>query len=160
MIIMATYSKLVKKENVKLSNDNYGIRTHEIDTVTIHCTAGEGTAMDIINILISRNCSSNYTIGYDGSIGVCVEEEKGAWTSSDYENDNRAITIEVSSKSYHPYEVTAKAYDALIKLLADICTRNNNRKLIWFGSKNATLNYNPKPNEMRMTVHRWFSNKS
>lgn len=150
---LVTYTKI-------LSNNTYGKRTHIIDTVTIHCTSGNGTAESIINVLEANNCSCNYTIGYDGSIGLCLSESHAAWTSSSYENDNRAITIEVSSNSVYPtYDVEDKAYQSLIKLLVDICTRNGGRRLVWFGSKSATLAYNPKPNEMRMTVHRWFANK-
>ena len=32
--------------------------------------------------------------------------------------------------------------------------------LIWFGDKQKTLNYQPKADEMILTVHRWFANKS
>ena len=31
---------------------------------------------------------------------------------------------------------------------------------IYFGDKTKTLNYSPKADEMVMTVHRWFANKS
>ena len=53
-----------------------------------------------------------------------------------------------------------KVYQSLIKLCVDICRRNGKKKLIWFGDKNKTLNYNPKSDEMVLTVHRWFANKS
>jgi hypothetical protein len=53
-----------------------------------------------------------------------------------------------------------KVYQSLIKLCADICRRNGKKKLIWFGDKNKTLNYSPKSDEMVLTVHRWFANKS
>lgn len=42
----------------------------------------------------------------------------------------------------------------------DICKRNGKKKLIWFGDKDKTLNYSPKSDEMILTVHRWFANKS
>jgi uncharacterized protein YgiM (DUF1202 family) len=42
----------------------------------------------------------------------------------------------------------------------DICKRNGKTKLLWLGDKNKTLNYSPKSNEMVLTVHRWFANKS
>ena len=32
--------------------------------------------------------------------------------------------------------------------------------LLWFGDKEKTLNYSPKSNEMVLSVHRWFANKS
>ena len=34
------------------------------------------------------------------------------------------------------------------------------KKLLWFGDKNKSLNYQPKADEMLITVHRWFANKS
>ena len=42
----------------------------------------------------------------------------------------------------------------------DICKRNGKKKLLWFGDKDKTLNYSPKADEMVLTVHRWFANKS
>ena len=51
-------------------------------------------------------------------------------------------------------------YQRLIKLCADICQRNGKKKLLWLGDKDKTLNYNPAADEMVLTVHRWFANKS
>lgn len=42
----------------------------------------------------------------------------------------------------------------------DICKRNGKSKLLWFGDKDKTLAYTPKSDEMVLTVHRWFANKS
>lgn len=42
----------------------------------------------------------------------------------------------------------------------DICKRNGKTKLLWFGDKNKSLNYEPASDEMVITVHRWFANKS
>jgi LysM repeat protein len=51
-------------------------------------------------------------------------------------------------------------YETLIKLCTDICKRNGKIKLLWLGDKDKTLNYSPKADEMLLTVHRWFANKS
>ena len=51
-------------------------------------------------------------------------------------------------------------YERLIDLCTDICKRNGKTKLIWFGDKTKSLAYEPKDNEMVITVHRWFANKS
>ena len=51
-------------------------------------------------------------------------------------------------------------YQSLIRLCVDICKRNGKKKLLWLGDKNKTLNYSPKSDEMVLTVHRWFANKS
>ena len=42
----------------------------------------------------------------------------------------------------------------------DICRRNGKKKLIWFDDKDKTLNYQPRADEMIITVHRWFADKS
>lgn len=51
-------------------------------------------------------------------------------------------------------------YASLVNLCVDICKRNGKSKLLWLGDKDKTLNYSPKSNEMVLTVHRWFANKS
>ena len=56
--------------------------------------------------------------------------------------------------------MTDAVYASLIKLCTDICKRNGKTKLLWFADKDKTLNYNPRADEMVLTVHRWFANKS
>lgn len=79
-------------------------RNHKIDTITIHCVVGQCSAERIGEIFkpTSRQASSNYGIGYDGRIGLYVDEADRSWCSSSAANDNRAITIEVASDTKHP----------------------------------------------------------
>ena len=56
--------------------------------------------------------------------------------------------------------MNSKVYATLVKLCVDICKRNGKKKLLWFGDKTKSLNYEPKSDEMVITVHRWFANKS
>jgi hypothetical protein len=105
----------------------------------------------------SRQASSNYGIGYDGRIGMYVEEKDRSWCSSNAANDNRAITIEVASDTKEPYAVTDKAYAALIDLLVDICKRNGIKELVWSTNKADRVNHK---NGCNMTVHRDYANKS
>lgn len=51
-------------------------------------------------------------------------------------------------------------YNSLVKLCIDICKRNGKKKLIWISDKEKSLAYEPKSDEMVLTVHRWFANKS
>lgn len=141
-----------------LSPNHSGQRTHVIDTITIHCVVGQCTAKRIGEIFLpeSRKASSNYGIGYDGEIGLYVEEKNRSWCSSSASNDQRAITIEVASDTTHPYAVTDKAYAALIDLVTDICKRNNIKKLLWKGDKSLI----GQVDKQNMTVHRWFANKA
>lgn len=146
----------------QLSPNRNSPRNHKIDRITIHCFVGQVTAKRGCEVFLpsSKKASCNYVVGYDGSIGLCVDEGDRSWCSSNSANDNRAVTIETASDNKHPYAVTEKAYAALLDLVTDICRRNGKTKILWFGDKNKTLAYQPKSNEMVMTVHRWFANKS
>lgn len=53
-----------------------------------------------------------------------VEEKNRSWCSSSNSNDQRAVTIECTSDTKHPYWMNDKVYSTLIKLCADICKRN------------------------------------
>ena len=141
-----------------LSPNHSGQRTHEIDTITIHCVVGQCTAKRIGEIFLpeARQASSNYGIGYDGEIGLYVEEKNRSWCTSSRSNDQRAITIEVASDTTEPYAVTDKAYAALIDLVTDICKRNGIKELKWQGDKSLI----GQVDKQNMTVHRWFENKS
>lgn len=102
-------------------------RKHTIDTVTIHCVVGQCSVETLGTIFARSSCqaSANYGIGYDGRVGLYVEEKDRSWCTSSASNDNRAITIEVASDTYDPYAVTDAAYNKLIDLLVDICKRND-----------------------------------
>ena len=89
-----------------------------------------------------------------------VEEKNRSWCSSSKENDQRAVTIECASETTEPYAFRDVVYQTLIKLCVDICKRNGKKKLLWLGDKDTTLAYTPKADEMVLTVHRWFANKS
>lgn len=134
-------------------------RNHKIDTITIHCVVGQCTAERIGEIFkpTSRKASSNYGIGFDGRIGLYVDEADRSWCSSSAANDNRAITIEVASDTKHPYAVNDKAYAALLDLVEDICRRNGITKLVWSTSKDERVNHK---NGCNMTVHRDYANKA
>ena len=146
----------------KLSPNHSGQRTHSIDRITPHCVVGQLSAESICGCFTSpsRQASCNYGIGTDGRISLCVEEKNRSWCSSSNANDQRAITIECASDRSEPYAMNDKVYASLISLCTDICKRNGKKKLLWFGDKNNALNYAPKSDEMVITVHRWFANKS
>lgn len=146
----------------KLSPNHSGQRTHSIDRITPHCVVGQCSIETLGNIFYptSRQASCQYGIGSDGRIGMYVEEKNRSWCSSSNENDQRAITIECASDTTEPYAMNDKVYARLIELCVDICKRNGKKKLIWLGDKDKTLNYVPKSDEMVITVHRWFANKS
>ena len=134
-------------------------RNHKIDTITIHCFVAQVTAKRGCEVFqpTSKKASCNYVVGYDGSIGLCVDEGDRSWCTSSGVNDHRAITIEVASDNKEPYAVTEKAYAAMLDLVTDICKRNGIKKLVWSTNKNERMNH---LNGCNMTVHRDYANKS
>lgn len=155
-----TNSKLVAY--TKLSPNHSGLRTHSIDRISPHCVVGQCSVETLGNIFADRNreASSNYGIGSDGRVGMYIEEKNRSWCTSSNSNDQRAVTIECASDTTEPYTMNSAVYETLIKLCTDICKRNGKTKLLWFSDKDKALNYVPKSDEMVLTVHRWFANKS
>ena len=138
-------------------------RTHAIDTVTIHCTAGQRTVEQLGAIFepASRKASCNYAIGSDGRIALIVPEGSRSWCSSNAENDHRAVTIEVSSDDKAPYAVNDAAYASLIYLVADICRRNGIAKLLWKHDKSLIGKTGADGKLLQnLTLHKWFANKA
>ena len=146
----------------RLSPNHSGQRNHAIDRITPHCVVGQCTAEGLGDWFArsSTQASSNYGIDKNGRVGLYVEEKNRSWCSSSSANDNRAVTIECASDTTEPYWMNDAVYATLIKLCTDICKRNGKTKLLWFADKNVTLGYTPAADEMVLTVHRWFANKS
>ena len=145
-----------------LSPNHSGQRTKIIDRISPHCVVGQCSAEGLGDWFHrpSTQASSNYGIDKDGRIGLYVEEKNRSWCTSSNENDQRAVTIECASGKVEPYAMNEVVYDRLIDLCVDICQRNGKKKLLWFGDKQKSLSYQPKEDEMLITVHRWFANKS
>lgn len=143
----------------KLSPNHSGKRNHVIDTITIHCMAGNASVETCGALFAnpSRKASSNYGIGSDGRIALYVDEANRSWCTSSASNDNRAVTIEVANNGSAPdWPVSDKAYAALLDLVTDICKRNGIKKLLWKGDKSLI----GQVNKQNMTVHRWFAAKA
>lgn len=152
-----SYSKLVTY--VKLSPNRSSREGNKIDTITIHCMAGNLSVESCGSIFANpaRKASSNYGIGTDGRIACYVEDEYRSWCSSSRSNDRRAITIEVANtQARHPWPVSKAAYESLILLCADICKRHGIKKLLWRADKSLIGNVS----KQNMTVHRWFAAKA
>ena len=151
---LATYKKLSPKYTAG--------RKNALTRITPHCVVGQWTCENIAREFYAtgRRASCNYGIGYDGRVALIVEEKNRAWTSNSSDNDGRAITIEVASDTTHPYAFRQAAWDKLVDLCVDICKRNGKKKLLWLGTKQKSLAYTPKPDEMVLTAHRWFAAKA
>lgn len=133
----------------RISPNKTSPRQHTIDKITIHHCAGVLSLHTLGRIFANplRRASSNYGINVNGLVGQYVDEADRAWTSSNGPNDHRAVTIEVSNMAIGgEWPVSAKSYNALIKLCVDICKRNKIKKLIYTGDARGNL-----------TEHRYFS---
>ena len=134
--------------DIEMITRNKTIRTAKIDTITIHHMATIATAQACAASFLptERKASANYCIGNDGSVALSVPEEYRSWCSSSYENDNRAITIEVSNDGRAPdWHVGDVAMEKLLALCVDICRRNGIEKLVFTGDPTGNL-----------TMHKWF----
>ena len=117
-------------------------RKFPITKITIHHMAGKLSVEECGNVFASasRQASSNYGIDSRGHVGLYVDEANRSWCSSNAENDNRAVTIEVANDEIGGYwHVSDRALNKLIDLCVDICERNNIPKLIYTGDKNGNL---------------------
>ena len=120
-----------------------------IRKITIHHTAGVASVegMGATFAPASRQGSANYGIGFDGRVGMYVEECNRAWTSSNAENDFQAVTIEVSNDSTGGvWHVSDVCLGKLVDLCVDICRRNGIERLNFTGEASGNL-----------TMHKWFA---
>ena len=72
---LVTYTRITKNKTSP--------RNHAIDTITIHCIVGQWTAKQGCDYFATtdRQCSANYVVGKDGSIGLSVDEKDRSWCS-------------------------------------------------------------------------------
>lgn len=147
--IMETVDSKLANEFVASSHFRKG-REHPLTRVTIHHAVMVGNArMVAASFRGTDKKSATYAIGNDGSIVQCVKEEDTPWTSNSFDNDSRAITIEVGNSSVKkPWPISDAAMEALISLLVDICQRNPGiGRLRYTGDLSGNL-----------TMHKWFYN--
>lgn len=150
------YSTLV--DFVSLSPNRTAPREAQIDTITLHHTAGVLSAKRLADIFMprSRNASCSYGVGNDGRVFCGVDENNRPWTTSSANNDKRAITFEISNCSTGgDWPISDSVIDRTVDLLVDICKRNPklNNGLRWQGVP-TLIGQTDKQN---MTIHKWFA---
>ena len=87
----------------RLSPNRTVPRNHAIDRITIHCTAGQSTAVGLGAIFAppARRASCNYGIGKDGAVALICPEKDRSWCSSSHCRtraavpETRGVAIEV-----------------------------------------------------------------
>ena len=100
----------------KISPNRTVGRKAKIDRISVHCVVGQLSVKSLgaIFAVPSKQASSNYGIGYDGKVGMYVEEKDRSWCTSSSHNDNRAVTIECASDAKPPYAFKTVVYNKLI----------------------------------------------
>ena len=102
--------------------------------------AGNLTVEQCGRLFQTRQACSNYGIGTDGRVGMYCEEGDRAWCSANFDNDHRAINIEVANDGGEPdWHVSDTALNKLIDLCVDICQRNGISELIYTGDTDGNL---------------------
>lgn len=133
----------------RISPNKTSPRRGTIKNIIIHHMAGDLSVETCGQVFapVSRQASSNYSVGTDGRIGMYCEEKDRAWTTGN-QIDHESVTIEVADdKMGSPWHSSNEAMDSLIKLCADICKRNGIDKLRYTGDKTGNL-----------LMHRWYQN--
>lgn len=133
-----TNSPLVTKTQ---RSSKHNDRRYPISKITIHHAAGVMSFDTLLNYVATcpRDMSANYVLR-QGKLGLVVDEKYRAWTSSNAENDHRAVTIEVgNSSSGGQWPIADVDLELLIKWCADVCKRNNIPKLYYDGTPNGSL---------------------
>lgn len=149
---MATYSKLATYKF--LGKNYYGYRNAMLGIVP-HCIVGRASLNGAYDYFYStNNASANYVIDWYGKIMCIIPEEYSAWTTSSKTVDTNHITVEIASDPTDPYAISDAAYEALIKLTADIYKRYGIKKCIW----TASTAYDSTPGGVPM--HRNYKNKA
>lgn len=150
----------------RLSPNHSGRRNHAIDTITPHYMGGYCSVETCGEIFAheSRRASSNYGIGYDGRIGLYVDECNRSWCSSSAANDSRAVTIECANynddaNGHVNGQLPDAVWKSLVELCADICRRNGKTRLAYRAKSSfGNVDYSGlQATDMLLTKHKWFA---
>lgn len=135
----------------KIVDGHYSSREgNKISRIIIHHQAGCLSLESLYNVMASRLASSTYGIDVNGNIGQYVDEAYRPWTSSSWDADKNAVTIEVANNTFAPnWTISDASMKALIELCIDICRRNGITRLNYTGDKSGNLH-----------KHKWYWNTS
>lgn len=105
-----------------------------ITNITIHHMDGKATAESCGGVFQNpnREASAHYGIGYNGEICQYVAEKDTAWANANWNSNLHSVSIENSDWTLAPdYVISDATMNSLIRLVADIASRNNLGKLIY-----------------------------
>lgn len=121
-------------------NGHYNNRQgNKITCIVLHHMAGNLSLETCYNVMANKQASSTYGVDSEGNIAQYVDEAYRPWTTSGWDPDKNAVTIECANNCYGGnWTISDKAMATVIKLMADICKRNGIPKL-YYNGKNGTL---------------------
>lgn len=138
-------SNLVKY--IHLVNNYNDRQGNKVSRIIIHHMAGNLSLETLGKVFETREGSATYGIDVNGNIGRYLDESLRPWTSSSWDADKCAVTIEVANDGGAPdWHVSDASINALIELCTDICRRNGITSLNYTGDKNGNLH-----------MHKWYA---
>ncbi len=152
---LATYTLISPNKNSP--------RNHKIDTITIHCFVGQVTAKRGCEVFqpSSKKASCNYVVGYDGSIGLCVEEKDRRLVYLQLPTTTAPLPLRRPARTRPPTRSRRRPMPRCWTCCDGYLPPERGQKLALVrGTRRRPLPMPPSPGEMVMTVHRWFANKS
>lgn len=133
---------------IQISPHRTSPRVYPITKITIHHMAGNLTVEQCGRLFQTREACSNYGIDNSLRVGMYCEEKDRAWCSANYDNDHRAINIELANDGGEPdWHVSDVTLEKCIELCVDVCKRNNIPRLNFTGDASGNL-----------TQHNYFCN--
>lgn len=163
-----THSTLTNR--IRISTQSSPRNGSTVDTFLIHHAATvSSTGESIVNMMVNktREVSSNYVIGGDGTIWLVVDEDRRAWTSGSSTDggrgaawDRRSITVEIANESGSPdWGISAAAIDSAAKLLNDLRSRYSisnvlGHRDLWESYRASYPTYCPGPDTVSRVLSR------
>lgn len=118
-----THSPLT--DQIRLTPKQKGTRSGtKIGFIQLHHQASTNDDATI-NMMVSgsRQVSANYTVSNEGRATLVVDENERAWTSGSPIDDKAAITFEIENESTNGWTISAKAFEKVAQMVAEISGR-------------------------------------
>lgn len=139
---LVTYTHIVKHKDK-------GRGGNKIQKIFVHHMAGNLSVKQCGSVFDNRQASAHY--GVNGSaIGQYVDESDTSWHCGNWKWNQRSIGIELANDSGSPsWHVSDATIETAIKLIADICRRNDIKRAIYTGDMNGNI-----------CMHKWVCSTS
>lgn len=118
----------------------------KIENIVVHHMAGNLSVKQCGQVFQNAGASTHYAVN-GKSIGQFVKEEDAAWSCGSRWWNQNSISIELANDSGAPnWHVSDQTIATAIKLIADICQRNDIKEIIYTGDKWGNL-----------IMHKWLA---